>query len=316
MMQQRKVWIDWAKVLGMLAIIYGHCFPEGMSNFIYAFNVPVFFLISGYLCRGEDSFGICRNKILHNLLIPYLILAFIKAAGPIFKHIGDGEWIWSVLAILGGFHSLNNAPGCSNLWFVYTLIIIKIVYQLANKRVNFLLVLFCFLGAWVYNDVLHLEWQWAMSNCLLAYPFFWLGNILAQRGLIDSVCAFMTRRKGKSLLLVFFLFVVTYWISNLNGQVKMYMNLYADNILLFVLAALLGCGAVLGLTFLLNEKKYKFAKVISSGTILILVFHRELLHPLLKAIGKCTFDVWTSGILVFFECGACSCGILSAHFNS
>lgn len=52
MMQQRKVWIDWAKVLGMLAIIYGHCFPEGMSNFIYAFNVPVFFLISGYLCRG------------------------------------------------------------------------------------------------------------------------------------------------------------------------------------------------------------------------------------------------------------------------
>lgn len=273
MMQQRKVWIDWAKVLGMLAIIYGHCFPEGMSNFIYAFNVPVFFLISGYLCRGEDSFGICRNKILHNLLIPYLILAFIKAAGPIFKHIGD-------------------------------------------KRVNFLLVLFCFLGAWVYNDVLHLEWQWAMSNCLLAYPFFWLGNILAQRGLIDSVCAFMTRRKGKSLLLVFFLFVVTYWISNLNGQVKMYMNLYADNILLFVLAALLGCGAVLGLTFLLNEKKYKFAKVISSGTILILVFHRELLHPLLKAIGKCTFDVWTSGILVFFECGACSCGILSAHFNS
>lgn len=24
MMQQRKVWIDWAKVLGMLAIIYGH----------------------------------------------------------------------------------------------------------------------------------------------------------------------------------------------------------------------------------------------------------------------------------------------------
>lgn len=81
-------------------------------------------------------------------------MAFIKAAGPIFKHIGDGEWIWSVLAILGGFHSLNNAPGCSNLWFVYTLIIIKIVYQLANKRVNFLLVLFCFWGAWVYNDVL------------------------------------------------------------------------------------------------------------------------------------------------------------------
>lgn len=27
MMQQRKAWIDWAKILGMLAIIYGHFFP-------------------------------------------------------------------------------------------------------------------------------------------------------------------------------------------------------------------------------------------------------------------------------------------------
>ena len=50
MTQQRKIWVDWAKVLGMYTIIYGHCFPETMSNFIYAFNVPVFFIISGYLC--------------------------------------------------------------------------------------------------------------------------------------------------------------------------------------------------------------------------------------------------------------------------
>lgn len=35
-MQQRKNWVDWAKVLGMFFIIYGHCFPETMTNFVYA----------------------------------------------------------------------------------------------------------------------------------------------------------------------------------------------------------------------------------------------------------------------------------------
>ena len=95
MIQQRKIWVDWAKALGMYTIIYGHCFPETMSNFIYAFNVPVFFIISGYLCKKEQNFSTCWNKTLHNLIIPYYILAFIKVAGAIFKHLDDGQWMWS-----------------------------------------------------------------------------------------------------------------------------------------------------------------------------------------------------------------------------
>ena len=57
-------------------------------------------------------------------------------AGAIFKHLDDGQWIWSTLAVLGGFHTLNDAAGCSNLWFVYSLIIIKLVYQTAGKKTN------------------------------------------------------------------------------------------------------------------------------------------------------------------------------------
>jgi len=126
----RKVWVDWMKTLGMLTIIWGHCFPDGMSAFVYAFNVPVFFLISGYLTHQETSMKVCFEKTLHNLIIPYFILAFIKAAGYMFAHLSDGQWLWSVLAILGGFHELHDAYGCSNLWFVYTLILIKFIYQL------------------------------------------------------------------------------------------------------------------------------------------------------------------------------------------
>ena len=62
----------------------------------------------------------------------------------------------------------------------------------------------------------------------------------------------------------------------------MYMNMYGDSLLLFIVAALCGSAAILGLSLLFDGYSNKLLRVISSGTILILVFHRELLHPLLK----------------------------------
>ena len=39
-MKERKVFIDWMKTIGIILIVYGHCFPMGeMTAFIYAFNV-------------------------------------------------------------------------------------------------------------------------------------------------------------------------------------------------------------------------------------------------------------------------------------
>ena len=79
--KERKNWIDWMKAIGMLVIVWGHCFPDGgVSEFLYAFNVPLFFIISGYLTRREQSFGIFWDKCLHNLVIPYSILSLIKVA--------------------------------------------------------------------------------------------------------------------------------------------------------------------------------------------------------------------------------------------
>ena len=283
---QRKIWIDWAKTLSIFAIVWGHCFPEGLCGFIYTFNVPVFFIISGYLCRRETSFGKCFDKTLHNLIIPYFILAFIKVAGFVIKHIGDSEWIWSVVAVVGGFHSLHDASGCSNLWFVYSLVIIKLVFQLSNSKLDIALTAMCIAGAVVYNDVMHLEWRWAVTNCLIAYPFFVAGNALRQADAVDKVVAWVKPNHLKATLTATLLIAITYLVGTLNGQAKLYLGLYGSNIMLFAIGAITGSMAVFGLSALLDGINIKITRVISSGTIIILVFHRELLHPLLKAIGK------------------------------
>lgn len=99
--KERKNWIDWMKVLGMFFIVWGHSWPESMCPFIYAFNVPVFFLISGYLSKREESFLLDKvtGKALRMLSAgTIVILGFHRdIANPLEKPLeifsqGSLEW--------------------------------------------------------------------------------------------------------------------------------------------------------------------------------------------------------------------------------
>ena len=52
MLRKRIIWIDLVRAFGMLMIICGHSLanPNGnVGNMVYAINVPIFFVLSGYL---------------------------------------------------------------------------------------------------------------------------------------------------------------------------------------------------------------------------------------------------------------------------
>jgi fucose 4-O-acetylase-like acetyltransferase len=67
--KERIIWIDRMKVIGMYFIIAGHLFPIGYT-YIYAFSVPLFFLISGFLYKQEHSNYIFWKKIALNYIVP------------------------------------------------------------------------------------------------------------------------------------------------------------------------------------------------------------------------------------------------------
>ena len=76
-MKQRILWIDWMKVLGMLAIVYGH-FKSSYYEFAYVFSVPLFFAISGFLSKIELSNHTFLKKVFWNLIIPMLGISIIN----------------------------------------------------------------------------------------------------------------------------------------------------------------------------------------------------------------------------------------------
>ena len=307
-MKERKNWIDWMKALGMLAIIWGHCFPDGMSEFIYAFNVPVFFIISGYLAHTEPSWRVCVSKCWRTLALPYLVLALIKCAGYMLRHISDGQWLWSLGAVLGGFHSLHGVEGCGNLWFVYTLIIVKLLYQASEGRRSVVITLSALLltCAVCYNHSGY-EWRWALTNTCLAFPAFVVGRACSSscKGAFDRFVALVNRTPyALTAATVLLLAAATYVVGRFNGSAQLYMGLYGHHLALFALGALAGSLMVLLISLMLDHLRSSVVRIISSGTILILVFHRDLLHPFLKMIDNAQLPLLPENLLIFALCVA------------
>lgn len=79
-MQQRKNWVDWAKVLGMFFIIYGHCFPETMTVIssgtilILVFHRELLHPLLKWI--GHQEFGIYMGDFLMALSSAVVLIAF------------------------------------------------------------------------------------------------------------------------------------------------------------------------------------------------------------------------------------------------
>lgn len=76
---------------------------------------------------------------------------------------------------------------------------------------------------------------------------------------------------------------------------------YGNNIFLFVLAALSGTAMVYLLSKLLDSVRWHGLRIISSGTIVILTFHREFIHPLSKLFDKLDMSLIMQNVAIFLS---------------
>lgn len=285
------------KVIGMFFIVWGHSWPESMCCFIYAFNVPVFFIISGYLSKREKTFGDFMVKSWHNLIIPYLIISIAKRMGSWMGHWGDADTWISLAGILGGFHKVGDVPACTMMWFVATLFFMKLVFQLiATSNRNVALLAVGSLAIAIAWNMSGISMSWGLANVPLAMPFFLLGYACRRiwNEQFDRMCS---RVLDKSRWIVFaavaVLFAVVYTASPLNGRgLQMFKGLYGDSLLLAAALGLLGTVAILMFSLMLDGISSKALRMLSAGTIVILGFHRDIANPLEDLLDGFTPGTW------------------------
>lgn len=272
--QSREAWIDYAKAVGMLLIVWGHFFPPHVSKYIYSINVPIFFSISGYLYK-DLPFNKLIIKNIRSLIVPYLIFAFLNISiylglGSI--SIGD-LWI-SILGILLGCHSIDGIPCAGALWFVYDLFIIKMLYHFASKNsiTQVISALFS-LGLAIYINTL--AWPTTVSPLLsvpIAYCFFVFGRIIREYDLPSF------RNNWKSVLLMVILFVVYFACARRNSNAYLYVGQLGKSVFLFIPASIIGLVLFYSTVIILKPKNNFFAIATSCGTIVTLSIHQWLIN--------------------------------------
>ena len=160
MVSNRLQWLDTAKGITILLMVLGHTsIPSVLSNFIWSFHMPLFFIASGWTTNWEktDFIGFTKRKI-RTLLVPFFVYSLVVLLIQILQGWVDfNHWIY-------------NGWVAYALWFIPVLFLAslfaKLIYGIRNR---YLLLGCAFMFAGISGILsfykLHLPWN------LLSVPF-------------------------------------------------------------------------------------------------------------------------------------------------
>lgn len=289
---KRFDYVDIAKGIGILMVVWAHILLTGASHrFIYAFHMPVFFLLSGMMFSREKyaSFGVFLGKRAKRLLIPYVIYSVLTwmvwAAFRFIRHDEvDSYWmplLQTVIAQGSGAFIVHN----SALWFVPCLFLTEIMYFFISRLGNWWTLVACFvcaafsfkLGA-VYGYTYWFMLPWNADAALIALPFYCVGNMigsqLGHQRIMDSAKGHI----GLYALGFIALTVVLYWSAMVYGECSMGSSSYQCPSGVFLARAFVGSAWLLCLSLLLSMLKDNYRIVAT-------------FKNLLKWVGKSSLDI-------------------------
>lgn len=300
--ENRIEWIDWMKTFGIYLVVLGHFYSVG-EKFIYVFHVPLFFVISGFLNKKEIDGQLFWKKQWYNLAAPMLIMAVINFVYHSILQFLNGSFspadaYWFVRNVAFGMVS-----GFDSLWFVFTLMLLKIIFQYCLSR-KFLgsLALLMMVLAYVYNhsDLSGLPFFLKEPNAVVdlctAYPFFSFGVLLRNfKQIINAL-------NNKILLIAAFVFglLVVALCCTYNGYIGMYRCNYGGNFILFLVGGVAGTLMIWAISVLFGYAP-KVIAIISRGTIIILGLQKILIDLVWAFVAPSVLDVvFAALILIMF----------------
>lgn len=292
-------WVDWMKAVGIYLVVLGHFYSVG-EKLIYVFHVPLFFLISGFLTRKESDNRLFWRKLWYNLAVPMLIMATLNAVFDFGQSLLNGTFVpmdiyWFVRNVMFGM-----VAGFDALWFVYTLIILKIIFQYAFSDKVFYAVAITMLAlACMYNHVdlsvfpFFLKEPNAIVNACAAFPFFALG-VLA-RGYKELLNGWDKKKIFAILFICGFLLVGGCYYY--NDYVAMYRCYYGDSVILFLVGGIAGSIMIFAVSKLFGRAP-SLIGIISRGTIVILGFHKLFIAMIREVCSESSCDVLFAALIV------------------
>lgn len=292
MNRQRIFWIDWMKVIGMYLIITGHLFPVGYT-FIYVFSVPLFFLISGFLCKQEQSHLVFWLKIFYNYITPIFIIRTIMYFWEKYISVDPNHFMsifdyW--LFMLKGYQNCIGA-----CWFIYTLIIIRVLFQYFHSLKATILIFLFLTGIAIYLNTTNIHRNNAIINTTVAYQPFALGYYLRQykNRFISFHPSFNT-----AITIIVFCSLLIVLCGILNGEVWLYNNGYGRSFTLYLIGAICGALLVYTISKLIDSQFKSIIYILSFGNIITLGFHQLFVNIIRIHFNSSSYYPYIWGLVI------------------
>lgn len=276
----RITWIDIAKGIGIIFVVIAHTVEIGSftRNFILSFNMPCFFILSGYthkIVKNYSELSIRLKKYIKALILPSLFISCVviliqwlsndnnslKTLWEISKQMGDSLWWASGV-------NVRSHSALGMLWFLFSLfwakIFIDVIYILfPGKNTGHI---YIFLG--LLGIVLGIQGKWLPQNLdvtFVAMIFIYIGILWKEYSIHIN--------KYKNIL--FFISIIL-WLTCLNFSIYIEMATRSyPYLIISIVEAVLASFAICCLCEALasNIKISNITQFIGQHTLLILLIH-------------------------------------------
>lgn len=184
MKKDRIAWIDMLKGLAIILVVVGHNASETVSNFIYCFHMPLFFLLSGFVFSPKDP-KVYLRRSWNRLMVPYIFFTIVIMIPDLLSLLIRRDLLGCcklAYRIIYGGKILRGAYGV--LWFVTGLWIAQNIFNLIVARNLSIYVFISLLVIAYIFSLIRIPLPWNIHVVPMALAYIWIGN-LAKRYLTN-----------------------------------------------------------------------------------------------------------------------------------
>ncbi len=294
MARSRFLWVDYAKGIAILLVLYRHIFEgikaagfsiekymgiEYANIAFYSFRMPLFFIISGiFFSRSLGKRGLA--KFIESKARTILYVYVLWASFQIIFQLLLANYVNADRSLKDFLYILYFPRNLDQFWYLHTLFLVIILYAIVSVKLKLTpiwqvttgLVLY-FISCYVFQA----DWQLYFINDILHYYlFFGIGDLLSRYFFDENSSRKLSSWKVFFVLLPFFVLGQYYFV--VRNVEKFDINKYYQYVeyyepLLYLLIALVGCLFVIVVCFKLQSKEFKWLKTVGSHSLYIYVSH-------------------------------------------
>jgi fucose 4-O-acetylase-like acetyltransferase len=291
MTKERIKWLDAAKGLGILLVVFGHNpVPAPLGKYLVSFHMPLFFLVSGYLFGMTKPLGFKEflRKRIRTLVIPYfafflLQYVYFVTLGSKYGETSGGMSLTTPL--FGVFYGSEQYLDAvfTPMWFLPCLFTVEVMFfwtlRLFRQWYGLVLVACSVLG-FLGSLWLSFRLPWGIEIAFTAIVFYGAGSAVQ-----------WLKNAGKyplwAIAPIPVLLAVNFFASWRNDSVSLRANTYG-NYFLFYIAAFTGVFGYILISQLVQG--FKPLLYLGKNSLIIFTLH-ALAFPLIKGLLKFVFKV-------------------------